>query len=217
MQGSSLNVNRDNIQSLTYYEIFSLDPSVENVDLDMLQRAYRRFALLFHPDKDASPEAHEAFLRVKLAAETLSDAQKRREYNEQLRQEALERQGEHNRQQQNHQKGEVDEEVLLADMILRQKEAESLAKMAAANKELEEREAAARKMIHELTDALTTPFKQMESVLVHEWDIDQDLLDMKVKEVNTLLQRLREYDSQRSERKGGTVGAVGTKRDRVDD
>ncbi|AAQ15853.1 chaperone protein DNAj, putative [Trypanosoma equiperdum] len=203
-RSSSTSVNKDNVLQLTYYEIFSLDEVAESIDLQALHRAYRRFALLFHPDKDASPEAREAFLRVKLAAETLSDPIKRQEYNEQLRREA------HEQREVKEQQREcgVGEEAIMAEMILRQKEAESLAKSAAANKEAAEREAAAKKMINELTNALTTPFKQMETALVSEWDIDEGLLDMKVNEIRLLLQKLHNLSCHREGRKGGG-GAMG--------
>ncbi|RNF02168.1 DnaJ chaperone protein [Trypanosoma rangeli] len=84
MNINTMQVRKETILGLSYYEIFSLDPSASDVDFNSVHRAYRRFALLFHPDKDPSPAARLAFERVKLAAETLTDPLKRREYDEMM-------------------------------------------------------------------------------------------------------------------------------------
>lgn len=216
MHAPTANVQKETIQHLTFYEIFSLDPAVREIDFQSVHRAYRRFALLFHPDKDPSPTAREAFERVKLAVETLTDPQRRRDYDEEL----LQRSQRHSgvgalSAQQRRQQEEMEEEARVADMILRQKEAATAAKAAATLEEEREKEAAAKRMLHELTHGLTTPFKRMEAELVHEWDIDVDLLEMKEKEVQSLLRKLREYDDGygRHEKTAGFCVA-GTKRAR---
>ncbi|ORC87219.1 DnaJ chaperone protein [Trypanosoma theileri] len=218
MTTDTTHVQKHTVLHLTYYEIFSLDPTAKNIDLDAVQRAYRRFALLFHPDKDPTPAAREAFDRIKLAAETLADPQKRRDYDEELlhashRQDRQEGIGSARQRQQQE---EMEEEARMADMILRQKEAESAAKAAATREEEEEKEAAAKQMLHELTNVLTTPFKRMESALVYEWDIDEDLLQMKEKEVDALMRKLRQYDNTHGGEQNDTVGVrtAGTKRER---
>ncbi|KAH9588973.1 DnaJ domain [Trypanosoma melophagium] len=218
MKADTTHVQKHTVLRLTYYEIFSLDPTSRNIDLVAVQRAYRRFALLFHPDKDPTPAARLAFERIKLAAETLADPQKRRDYDEELlqisqRQERHDGVGSSRQKQQE----EVEEEARVADMILRQKEAESAAKAAATREEEEEKEAAAQQMLHELTNVLTTPFKRMESALVYEWDIDEDLLQMKEKEVDALMRKLRQYDNTRSEHVDSVgVRTAGTKRERAE-
>ncbi|KEG08615.1 DnaJ chaperone protein [Trypanosoma grayi] len=218
MQSAPAHVQKDTILHLTYYEIFSCDPAAQSIDLDSVQRAYRRFALLFHPDKDPSPAAREAFERVKLAAETLTDPLKRREYDEDLQQAQRRLHSDTTTAVQQQKREEMEEEARVADMILRQKEAETAAKAAATRKEEAEKEAAARQMLHELTESLTTPFKQMEAVLVHEWDIDEELLQMKKKEVESLLQMLREYEDSRGVYRGAdAVHASGAKRRRNDE
>lgn len=59
------------------YEILHLHPSAHP---DVIQAAYRRLALLYHPDKNPSPEASEMMAAVNRAYEVLSDPEKRAEY-----------------------------------------------------------------------------------------------------------------------------------------
>ncbi|RNF19718.1 DnaJ chaperone protein [Trypanosoma conorhini] len=209
MSSNTVQVQKETILRLSYYEIFSLDPSVRDVDFNAVHRAYRRFALLFHPDKDSSPAARLAFERVKLAAETLTDPLKRREYDEAMLQESHRQAGNGaSSAWQQQQREEMEEEARVADMILRQKEAATAARAAATREEEREKEAAAKQMLHELTNALTTPFKRMEAELVHEWDIDEDLLRMKEKEVEVLLQKLRGYNEGRGRQERPTTAHV---------
>ena len=59
------------------YEILHLHPSAHP---DVIQAAYRRLALLYHPDKNPSPEATEMMAAVNRAYAVLSDPEKRTEY-----------------------------------------------------------------------------------------------------------------------------------------
>ena len=59
------------------YEILHLHPSAHP---DVIQAAYRRLALLYHPDKNPSPEATEMMAAVNHAYAVLSDPEKRAEY-----------------------------------------------------------------------------------------------------------------------------------------
>ena len=59
------------------YEILHLHPSAHP---DVIQAAYRRLALLYHPDKNPSPGASELMAQLNHAYEILSDPEKRAAY-----------------------------------------------------------------------------------------------------------------------------------------
>lgn len=59
------------------YEILHLHPSAHP---DVVQAAYRRLALLYHPDRNPSPEAAEMMTAVNRAYAVLSDPEQRAEY-----------------------------------------------------------------------------------------------------------------------------------------
>jgi hypothetical protein len=60
-----------------YYSILGVDKSASN---DEIKRAYRKKALRFHPDKSRDPEANKQFSLISEAYETLSDPEKRDNY-----------------------------------------------------------------------------------------------------------------------------------------
>ncbi|KAJ2745355.1 Chaperone protein dnaJ [Coemansia sp. BCRC 34301] len=60
-----------------YYKILGVDRAASLPDL---KRAYRKSALLFHPDKNCAPGADEAFKLVANAFTVLSDSEKRAHY-----------------------------------------------------------------------------------------------------------------------------------------
>ena len=64
-------------QTEDLYEILHLHPSAHP---DVIQAAYRRLALLYHPDKNPSPEATEMMAAVNRAYAVLSDPEQRAEY-----------------------------------------------------------------------------------------------------------------------------------------
>ena len=59
------------------YEILQVHPSAHP---EIIQAAYRRLALLYHPDTNPAPDAGEMMARVNRAYEVLSDPEKRAEY-----------------------------------------------------------------------------------------------------------------------------------------
>ncbi|MEQ1935896.1 MAG: J domain-containing protein, partial [Fimbriimonadaceae bacterium] len=61
----------------TYYEVLGV---TQKASSDEIRRAYRRLALLEHPDRSKASDATERFMRITEAYETLRDAELRRRY-----------------------------------------------------------------------------------------------------------------------------------------
>ena len=60
------------------YNILGVPPTASNEDI---KKAYRSLAMRHHPDRNTQTNAEARFNAIKLAYETLSDPQKRAEYN----------------------------------------------------------------------------------------------------------------------------------------
>ena len=69
----------DILKSKDYYDILGVAKDISNAQL---KRAYKKKCLKVHPDKNNAPNADEAFKRVNAAMTCLSDAKKRRQYNQ---------------------------------------------------------------------------------------------------------------------------------------
>ncbi|CAA7404913.1 unnamed protein product [Spirodela intermedia] len=83
----SLEEMRRIMGSLNHYETLGF-PQIRAIDLAALKKEYRKKAVLVHPDKNmGNPLAGESFKKLQTAYEVLSDATKRRGYDEQLRKE----------------------------------------------------------------------------------------------------------------------------------
>ena len=61
----------------TYYEILEIDKKASQKEI---KSAYRRLAILYHPDKNKLPEAEELFKGIAEAYAVLSDPGKRKQY-----------------------------------------------------------------------------------------------------------------------------------------
>ena len=61
----------------TYYEILEVDKKASKEEI---KSAYRRLAILYHPDKNKLPEAEEMFKGIAEAYSVLSDPGKRKQY-----------------------------------------------------------------------------------------------------------------------------------------
>lgn len=195
----SASITKDNIHRVNYYALFGLPMPVFThtaasltLDETEMRRRYRRFSLLFHPDKDASPAARAAFEYVNLALETLLDESLRREYDRTLRggggssstavlgDEALERR----------------RAAAEAEEILKARDAQQRAAREAERQAAEAKATYSRQLVEELTRSTDTPFREMEAALVRDWDIDEDLLLQKESEVMGFLQELRRFYAQ---------------------
>lgn len=66
-----------------YYTILGVSPDSDETEI---KAAYRRLALLLHPDKNPLPEAESAFKEINEAYEVLSDPISRNLYNQMLKQ-----------------------------------------------------------------------------------------------------------------------------------
>lgn len=62
---------------MDYYQLFDIPRSASS---EVIEDRYHYFAKKYHPDRDKSPDAHEKFIKVKEAYETLKDPQKRKAY-----------------------------------------------------------------------------------------------------------------------------------------
>ena len=60
-----------------YYDVLGVP---RTADAAALKRAYRKLAMEFHPDRNASPDAAEKFKEINRAYEVLSDDQTRARY-----------------------------------------------------------------------------------------------------------------------------------------
>ena len=65
----------------TYYEILGVD---KTADADTIKKAYRKLVRKYHPDVSKEPDAAERTAEINTAYETLSDREKRAEYDELL-------------------------------------------------------------------------------------------------------------------------------------
>jgi DnaJ homolog subfamily B member 12 len=60
-----------------YYKVLGISKKATSSEL---KKAYRKLALKYHPDKNKSPGADEAFKRIAMAYDTLNDTEKRQDY-----------------------------------------------------------------------------------------------------------------------------------------
>ena len=65
-----------------YYETLQVSPKA---DPTVIAAAYRRLALLYHPDRNNSPESTEQMARINVAYEILRDTKKRADYDRERR------------------------------------------------------------------------------------------------------------------------------------
>jgi len=64
-----------------YYHLLDIDPKA---DLNTIKKSFRREVAIYHPDNNKSPEAKERFAQIIEAFDILSDAEKRKVYDEML-------------------------------------------------------------------------------------------------------------------------------------
>ena len=62
-----------------YYEILGVD---KNADQSQIKRAFRKQAMIYHPDRNKSPDAEDKFKALNEANEVLSDETKRAQYDQ---------------------------------------------------------------------------------------------------------------------------------------
>ncbi|MDX2248478.1 MAG: DnaJ domain-containing protein [Bacteroidia bacterium] len=62
-----------------YYDILGVDRNASERDI---KRSFRSLAMIYHPDSNENPEAHQKFLDINEAYQTLGDEVKRKTYND---------------------------------------------------------------------------------------------------------------------------------------
>lgn len=60
-----------------YYQVLGVNT---NASSETIKRAYRRLVVLYHPDRNPDPEAHEMIKEINEAYDVLSDEEKRKSY-----------------------------------------------------------------------------------------------------------------------------------------
>ena len=65
-----------------YYKILGVQSNASDSDI---KKSYRKLALIYHPDKNPSPEASESFKQISEAYTILSNYQKRKEYDDSIK------------------------------------------------------------------------------------------------------------------------------------
>ncbi len=64
-----------------YYNVLELN---RNASLDEIRKSFRTLALRYHPDKNKNSESKEKFMKIVEAYETLSDVNRKRNYDESI-------------------------------------------------------------------------------------------------------------------------------------
>ncbi len=70
---------------MNYYEVLRI---AKNATQEQIRKAFRVLVMQYHPDKNPSPHAEQQFLLIKKAYDTLSDTEKREQYDRLLEQPA---------------------------------------------------------------------------------------------------------------------------------
>jgi DnaJ-class molecular chaperone len=65
-----------------HYEVLGLNPDADEVEI---RKAYRSLSLKYHPDRNREPDAGDKFREINAANEVLSDSEKRKQYDHDLK------------------------------------------------------------------------------------------------------------------------------------
>lgn len=71
----------NNLNNNNYYNVLGVD---NDANIEQIKKAYKKNALLWHPDKNEAPEALDKFKKINEAYEVLSDSNKRKQYDDSL-------------------------------------------------------------------------------------------------------------------------------------
>jgi len=77
----SIGVANGRVSEPTYYQILQVDPAA---DPEVIEAAFRRLALKYHPDRSTEPDAADKMRRLLEAKSALSDPAQRRAYDASL-------------------------------------------------------------------------------------------------------------------------------------
>lgn len=206
-EGAS-SVTKHNIQQFTFYELFGVAAAAGSVSEKDVRRSYRRFSLLFHPDKDDSAEARDAFLYVNKALETLLTPELRRDYDDSLKAPSPSTSTGSSSQRAWEATMRAAEEARRAEEVLTAKDAQRKAEQEALRRTAQAQEDSIRQFVRDLTQHHDAPFREMEKEIIRDWNVDRALLKQKEVEVKKLLKELWEHSAREEPPLKRPYGAV---------
>jgi outer membrane translocation and assembly module TamA len=200
-------VDKTNVHSLNFFQLFGLDATVvaeTGGQLDpptaaLVKKSFRRLSLKFHPDKDPSPDARAAFERLKEAADTITNAERCRGYVATFAKAAAKRESvQHHVDKTEHFRANLrrrEEEERQKDALKREAEEETRRTRGegGVGSRLAQAEAVAA-----LRRLMMSSWRQIEVDMVGDWEVGPEELAAKERDVLRMIASLEQSMAPRS-------------------